>query len=357
MQQKLMTWSNRIAYLFFLGIWGMAYLFYRQYVFLVLLWFMLLLCPVSVAAAWYLRKKILVSCRFDRAKSQKGTPITLRVSLDNPVWLASKNVMLQVVLENTFAMESQKRCLVMPLRAGKETTVTLETFGTSCGQLRCVITEYAISDWLGLVFFSVKPERLMAQVSILPRLLTVTADTERNGRGEGENEEVMTEKKGDDALEVISVREYEPGDRMQSIHWKLSAKAEEFFVREYGSSVNREMTLLLDLPKDALDEVIELFFSVGLLLCGKRQGYRVVFWEGGELCEEAVHAEEDLEAVLERVYEEKPLSFSLLEEYRKWNPVPVGAVLYFGKNGDVTQAGRAEAEICLRYREAVAAWL
>lgn len=41
---------------------------------------------------------------------------------------------------------------------------------------------------------------------------------------QGMNEAEESRKKGHDFSEVVDVREYQPGDKLQNIHWKLSAK-------------------------------------------------------------------------------------------------------------------------------------
>ena len=37
---------------------------------------------------------------------------------------------------------------------------------------------------------------------------------------------------GNDSSEIFDVREFRDGDKIQSIHWKLSAKMQELVVRE-----------------------------------------------------------------------------------------------------------------------------
>ena len=50
---------------------------------------------------------------------------------------------------------------------------------------------------------------------------------------------------GSDTSEVFQIREYVPGDRLQNIHWKLSAKSEELMVREHSQTKGCPIVLLL----------------------------------------------------------------------------------------------------------------
>ena len=48
---------------------------------------------------------------------------------------------------------------------------------------------------------------------------------------------------GEDTSEVFDIREYRSGDTSHRIHWKLSAKTDDFMVKEY--SLPMERTVLL----------------------------------------------------------------------------------------------------------------
>ena len=50
---------------------------------------------------------------------------------------------------------------------------------------------------------------------------------------------------GADNSQVFQIRSYQQGDRLQNIHWKLSAKSEELMVREHSQPKGCAIVLLL----------------------------------------------------------------------------------------------------------------
>ena len=53
-------------------------------------------------------------------------------------------------------------------------------------------------------------------------------------------------KRGYDATEVFDLREYQPGDSIRSIHWKLSEKFDTVLVREASDTSNYDILILFD---------------------------------------------------------------------------------------------------------------
>lgn len=53
-------------------------------------------------------------------------------------------------------------------------------------------------------------------------------------------------RSGDDANEVFQIRPFQNGDKVQSIHWKISARMDELMVKENGHPKACPVALLLD---------------------------------------------------------------------------------------------------------------
>ena len=68
--------------------------------------------------------------------------------------------------------------------------------------------------------------------------------------------ELYNQKKGQDISEVSGLREYVPGDSMNSIHWKLSGKLDELIVREFGQPSNYNTLILYEMMKRNQEEEI-----------------------------------------------------------------------------------------------------
>src|SRR5699024_1734998 len=74
-------------------------------------------------------------------------------------------------------------------------------------------------------------------------------------------------KKGMDANDIIAIKEYEPGDSMRRVHWKLSSKMDELLVKEMSEVIASSYFILLetvvnDIQPINIDAMIEAFYSI-----------------------------------------------------------------------------------------------
>lgn len=170
------------------------------------------------------------------------------------------------------------------------------------GKLCAEIVSCRVSDVLGIWSFR-KRVRRKAEIFILPKsypvVVEVTAQT-RNFPLEGET--FSREKSGDDPSEIFALREYRPGDRMERVHWKLSARQDEWYVKEFGSPVGTAVLLLLE-PSwkegNGTAEEIGLYLQTAVSLARgllDAECEHVVSWfaERGSLERMEIHTEEDL---------------------------------------------------------------
>lgn len=61
-----------------------------------------------------------------------------------------------------------------------------------------------------------------------------------------DGEQYHPQVSGDDPSETLKLRAYQKGDRMNRIHWKLSAKNEELIVAEMGMPISCNVVIFLD---------------------------------------------------------------------------------------------------------------
>ena len=68
--------------------------------------------------------------------------------------------------------------------------------------------------------------------------------------------EYAADRPGDDPSELYDIREYRAGDRISRIHWKLSERGEEVYVKEGGLPLDQSPFLAVD-PARADDDRAE----------------------------------------------------------------------------------------------------
>ncbi len=91
-------------------------------------------------------------------------------------------------------------------------------------------------------------------------------------------------KRGHDPSEVFDLRDYQEGDAINSIHWKLSGKLERLIVRESGNPITNETVILCDPGFESfrdnhklVDGILCLFLSVSKALLDQGMKHKVYF--------------------------------------------------------------------------------
>mgnify|MGYP000630122331 CR=1 FL=1 len=109
------------------------------------------------------------------------------------------------------------------------------------------LVKVRIYDLTGLFYVHKKIKRF-ADIQVLPELDAVAVQvSERVRRYFGEAESYDDFQPGTDVSQIFDVREYRPGDRLQRIHWKLSAKSDGLLVREDSQPLACAVVFLLDM--------------------------------------------------------------------------------------------------------------
>ena len=103
-----------------------------------------------------------------------------------------------------------------------------------------------IYDFFGLCFVTKKfPSK--KNIQVMPELIHVPVIlTSPVKNFFGDSDIYDEERAGHDNSEVFGIRPYVAGDKMQSIHWKLSAKTDELMVREKSLPKVCPVVLFLD---------------------------------------------------------------------------------------------------------------
>ncbi len=100
------------------------------------------------------------------------------------------------------------------------------------GRYEIVAKDVRIYDPLN-IFYVRKHIKKGSYIYVLPACYTVAIDVTKTTRDfVAESDIYDFEKRGDDYSESYQVREYQPGDRIMNINWKMSARLDELMVKD-----------------------------------------------------------------------------------------------------------------------------
>ena len=145
------------------------------------------------------------------------------------------------------------------------------------------IDKIKIYDYMKLFAFKI-PFKYENEVYIFPQSSSSAMDLGGLKTDDDEGVGDMIASSFDKSREnVIDLREYRQGDRIKSIHWKLSARMDELMVKEYDELISAKILLFIDgTNTDDRDHWIEQIFFICRSLGQELMEYDIGWLCGGK---------------------------------------------------------------------------
>jgi len=173
-------------------------------------------------------------------------------------------------------------------RCGKVLIETKAAFVTVPLCLRCVIRE----------------AEAKAAAVVMPGIAEIETEESSREALDMESFRYSQVKKGTDPSETFNLREYQPGDSVKRIHWKLTYKTGDVMIKEASYPIYNSMLLLLEtsfrdresLKPEWMDAMAEAMMSVASALTDRGVSYEVGIYDNGEgkLFLKRIDSEDDL---------------------------------------------------------------
>lgn len=243
------------------------------------------------------------------AYGEKGKPVEGKLLLKNEGIIPAERVVCKVICENLLTGEKQQFTLHMAVPARQSVSTSFTLSCRHAGKYRITLKSMTCYDPFGL--FRVHPTPggdVTATGLIAPQMFSVETQIAYGETANMDSDEYSMKKAGNDPSETFAIREYQPGDRIRQIHWKLTEKMGDLMVRDYGLPIQNTILLLLETGElsgekadpDCLDALAEAILSVSAELISQ-QIVHSIGWQNHEentfSCVE-IETEEDVNIIM-----------------------------------------------------------
>ena len=230
---------------------------------------MFLLPLTSWGANAYVRKHLLGEIILPTTTA-KNAAVNCTVRIHNDALLPVARYFCTVEIVNDLTCETETVTLAGGVGAKQSSTHSFLLQSRYCGRLYVALKSVTLMDYFG--FLPRKANiKAAARITVLPDLFPMDADMTARPSYASDG---AADRRGEDRSEVFQLREYQPGDDVRQIHWKLSAKLEELVLKEASLPESRSLLVFWDkrakgtpAQMDALAEVVASVSS-GLLESG-----------------------------------------------------------------------------------------
>ena len=299
--------KNRAEYIIVFAVSVLLFVFYHNFYFFYLLLVVSAMPILSYFVSRYIRNKISVSVSVGVMSIGKGNSIPIIFTVDNPTVFPIQGVKLTYTVKNRFYPNDEIQEMSLPVRRGKN-SYNWSVSSVYSGSIVLSGSEITMNDYLGIFVFKRSWES-GCEVSVIPAESEIIMNVIGNMMTKGDDTQTDNADKVDDVTQVKEFREYRPGDRPQFINWKISAKHDELYVKEFEQEYNRTLTLLVELRADSheigfLDELITAFYSCAVKLIDMEIHFSVAWYdcETQQLKSELVSENDGLFEALRQIY-------------------------------------------------------
>ena len=291
------------------------YLYFDGYLSFVILILTFLLPIISLL--FTIIARAFLHLRLDRVSpaAAKDMPAQFYVEIVNTSILPIASAKLTLECCNSLCALSKKAEIHLTIGAHKTTRIERSIASQYCGRLMVQLNRIQLYDYFGIFVLS-KKINMQTAIFVLPLTIQIDAPIDSRANYTVESDTYSKVKSGDDSSEIFDIREYRSGDRVRSIHWKLSSKLDKLMVKESSLPLDNSVVLLFDLlsaPMALIDTEVEAIVSISQFLIENQILHTVEWYDSlnAQFDNSPIEQIDDLSVLLNRVlaatpYDDKP---------------------------------------------------
>ncbi len=220
---------------------------------------------------------IKAELRIDAQRCAAGQSVPMKLVITNRCFIPVPMAEITLAYRMSAGRNEEKMKICTPVFPLNSQTLTAGFTSKHYGVIECRIKSVKIFDLLRLSRFRIPRKSFtdtVYEITVLPEAMPLNnAISSYNELGTDSSEFSQT-KPGDDPSEIFGIREYNDGDKLSRIHWKLTAKTDSLMVKDYSLPLVECCMIVTDFfisssdrsSEDLYDTEIQLSLSLSSLL-------------------------------------------------------------------------------------------
>ena len=254
--------------------------------------FVLLLSIISLLYMYICTQSIELAVTLSAEELEKYQPVQFRLSLINSRFVPINTIEAKITLPRSDGIRSEDKTVSLTLPPYGDYTLTSEITFPYRGSYSIGVSDVICHDIFGMFKYRYNLN-IFKSIFVLPRRVTLEA-LEGDDRTQSSTE-IVSRFSGNDNTEQNDVRQYQTGDSLRSVHWKLSSKTQDLMVRQYSMNKEKrtyifcdtaarydaknEEKYLPDINEFAVDGVVETAIAIATSVLAKGGNISLVWFD------------------------------------------------------------------------------
>lgn len=313
--------KNKMIYFMVMIFTVIIYAFFNSHAARDLFAFEVVLIPWMFLMSIYLTGNINANIEIPYYHARKNSEFMIKVHLNNQSFLPITVCYVKVKCTNSLTGKAFYMSEYAMVDGKRESVLEFYLQSFYCGKYEVRIEEIRVYDYLRIFSNTKKWDSNTDEVLILPQFRKIMIGGTAVTRARHEWEQYSHTSSGEDTSEVFDVHEYRNGDTFQRVHWKLTAKTNQYLVKEYSMPLENMIFLFLDLHcenveniiQEKLDHFFEVLAAISWSLAWEGINHAVVWYSMEKRGLEISHIEyeKNVYSMVEKIFGEK-----FYEDYR-----------------------------------------
>lgn len=260
----------------------------------------LLLCALIVpvlllGSLLTVRRKVSASLECGRTSCVHGDRVPVIISLTNRSILTASFCAIKLKLKSAVYGKPSYVTVTTPLYSRNTQQIRILLCAQQCGMTEVSIERIKLCDVMRLFSIKAKAKSHSEPLNICVFPAVFAAEPELSFSGKGEGDVFSKHRSGDDPSEIFQLREYQPGDKMNRIHWKASVKQNDYIVKDYSMPLPNDIAIIIcpssgsfyDRTQDPLSEyseVVTTAASLSAALCDAEAQHSIIWQSENNRC-------------------------------------------------------------------------
>lgn len=251
--------------------------FYFHSYFTRILLTLLIIVPVcSIGIAYTSLKKLYIPQQSVLMNTIRGQHVALRFPLRNKMPFPIIQLKVVIKEENIFAhqMETDRERNII-LFPRQKFFFSHTPDASVCGMVKVTLSSLTLSDYFGLI--------------TLKRTIHATGHLQVFPQNQEYTGQQMIPFRQMNADDISQIRDYLPGDRLNLIHWKLTAKKDSLMVKELSEATEHSLIIgieLFDNPEHIINKILDQAYSLAYFCISSGQFPTITWWNMTEQTQE-----------------------------------------------------------------------
>lgn len=251
-------------------------------------------------------RKTTVSFKSDSRVYPRGHDSPFMLRLENRSPFLIPNAVIYIRYINSLTNKGSLIKVITPIYSRNTQLLRISATSDHYGSISAKIEKIKLYDILKITRLRLPKRNFQStpvSVTFIPEYIPLDNSVTNYADYGLESDKYSEHKPGDDPSEIFGIHEYQYGDRISRIHWKLTAKSDTTYVKEYSLPIANSICLAANVcmksnsmsELDRYDAVIEAFYAIGAYLSESACPHTMVWYDevGKKLVEKLSQEIED----------------------------------------------------------------